>query len=169
MASEVAAVAIEPLAERHFRSLRAALDAVARERKYLAFMQAPSRAAAYAFYRHIVDKALCHFVALAGDEVVGWCDVLPTHGETRAHVGILGLGVVAAARGAGIGPRLMRTAIDCAWARGMTRIELTVRADNPRARALYERFGFVHEGVLRRAFRIGDAYVDSYAMALLRE
>jgi putative acetyltransferase len=169
VASEAAAVAIEPLAERHFRSLRAALDAVARERQYLAFTQAPPREAAYAFYRHIVDKSLCHFVALADGEVVGWCDVLPTHGETRAHVGILGLAVVASARGAGTGPRLMRAAIDCAWARGMTRIELTVRADNPRARALYERFGFAHEGVCRRAFRVGDDYVDSYAMALLRE
>src|SRR6188508_2427883 len=136
-AGDEARTAIEPLAERHFQGLRRALDVVAREKQYLSFTQAPAPEPAYTFYRYIVENRLCHFVAVAGDAVVGWCDVLPTHGETRAHVGTLGIGVVPAARGRGIGPRLLRTAIDSAWARGFTRIELTVRQDNPRACALY--------------------------------
>ena len=45
--------------------------------------------AAYAFYRDIVEHDLCHFVALVGDEVVGWCDVLPVRGEARAHACLL--------------------------------------------------------------------------------
>ncbi|HET7845803.1 MAG TPA: GNAT family N-acetyltransferase [Xanthomonadales bacterium] len=160
---------IEPLAERHFQSLRRALDVVAREKKYLAFAQAPAPQAAYDFYRYIVDNGHCHFVAVAGEEVVGWCDVLPTHGETRAHAAVLGIGVVPAWRGRGIGPVLMRTAIESAWSRGFTRIELTVRVDNPRAIALYERAGFVREGLHRGAFRVDGEYVDSHAMALRRE
>lgn len=52
--------------------------------------------------------------------------------------------------------------------RGLTRIELTVRADNLNAKALYERFGFIHEGLQRRASRVGGVCHDAPAMALLR-
>lgn len=43
-----------------------------------------------------------------------------------------------------------------------------MRADNPNAKALYERVGFVTEGLQRRAFCIDAEYYDAYAMALLR-
>jgi putative acetyltransferase len=62
----------------------------------------------------------------------------------------------------------MAAAIDKAWRQGLTRIELTVRADNPNARTLYERLGFQHEGVQRQAFRVDGQFIDSHAMALLR-
>jgi len=61
----------------------------------------------------------------------------------------------------------MRSAIEAAWATGLTRIELTVRADNGNARALYERLGFGIEGLQRRAFRVDGVYADGYTMALL--
>lgn len=51
----------------------------------------------------------------------------------------------------------------------MTRIELTVRADNLNAKALYERLEFQMEGVKRRSFRVDGPVRDAYAMALLRE
>ena len=35
---------------------------------------------------------------LAFGEVVGWCDILPTLGEARRHVGVLGIGVIPGAR-----------------------------------------------------------------------
>jgi putative acetyltransferase len=160
-------VLIEPLAKKHFEGLHQVLDSVAREKRFLAFEQAPPRKLAYAFYRHIVAGGNCHFVAVADGQVVGWCDVLPTRGETRAHVGTLGIGLVRSARHRGIGARLMDAAIDAAWACGFTRIELAVRADNANAKALYERFGFRDEGLQRRAFRVDGKYFDSHAMALL--
>ncbi|NCT96873.1 MAG: GNAT family N-acetyltransferase [Comamonadaceae bacterium] len=64
---------------------------------------------------------------------------------------------------------MLQAAIAAAWAKGLTRIELTVRADNPNARALYERMGFAHEGLQRGAFRVDGQSVDSHAMALLRD
>ena len=69
----------------------------------------------------------------------------------------------------GIGERLMRATIAKAWAKGLTRIELTARVDNLNAKALYERLGFKHEGIKKREFRVDGQYYDCYAMALLRE
>ena len=159
---------VVPTAEEHFAGLHRALDVVAREKRFLAFLQAPPIEESLAFYRRIVDNDLCQFVALEGAQVVGWCDVLPTHGESRAHIGILGIAVVPQARRKGLGARLLEATLAKAHSKGMTRIELTVRADNLNAKALYERFGFVVEGLQRQCFLVDGEYHDAYAMALLR-
>lgn len=161
-------ITILPTAEAHFDGLYRAIDTVAREQRYLAFTQAPPIEHSFAFLRNIVQNDLCQVVALRDGAVVGWCDVLPTFGEARAHVGTLGIGLVPNARHCGIGAKLMQAAISAAWAKGLSRIELTVRADNPNAKALYERFGFVNEGLHRRAFCIDGDFFDCFAMALLR-
>lgn len=161
-------LAIVPTAECHFEGLRLALDAVARERRYLAITAAPPREEALAFYRNIVANDLCQFVAVQDGIVIGWCDILPIRGEACTHIGVLGMGLVSHARHLGIGTRLLDATISKAWAKGLSRIALTVRADNANAKALYERFGFVSEGLLRRAFRIDGEFFDCYAMALLR-
>jgi putative acetyltransferase len=162
-------LSIAPVAEPHFEGLRAALDTVAREKKYLAFTQAPPRDAAFDFYRSVIAQGDCMQVALWDEQVVGWCDVLPVRGEARAHVGTLGIGLLPQFRRRGIGQLLLKAAIAGAWARGLTRIELSVRAKNASAKALYERLGFVTEGLMRRATCVDGHCEDSYAMALLRE
>jgi putative acetyltransferase len=100
--------------------------------------------------------------------VVGWCDILPTHGETRAHIGILGMGLVPSARRRGIGQTLMQATLAKAWAKDLSRIELTVRTDNLNAIALYDRMGFRTEGLNQRAFLVDGKFYDTYLMALLR-
>jgi RimJ/RimL family protein N-acetyltransferase len=47
------------------------------------------------------------------------------------------------------------------------RISLEVYAFNPRARRVYDKAGFVAEGVLRDALRYGDAWVDAIVMSVL--
>ena len=49
----------------------------------------------------------------------------------------------------------------------MSRLELTVRADNEPARRLYEQAGFTAEGIRRGSLRVDDKLVDELAMALL--
>lgn len=162
-------LSIEPLEERHFPGLREALDSVGREQRFLAFTEAPPPEQAMAFYASVRSNQWCLQVATVDGVVVGWCDVLPTHGQARAHVGSLGMGVVSSARGRGIGSALLRAAVEAAWASGLTRIELSVRCDNAKAKALYERHGFATEGLLRRAFKLDGKYFDAVAMTLLRE
>ena len=159
---------ISPTDESHFPGLHRAIDVVAREEKYLAFTQAPPLEQSVAFYRSLQNSGAPHFVALDGSEVVGWVDVSPCMGETRAHIGVLGIALLPSARHKGLGAQLMQAAIDRSWAAGLSRIELTVRDDNINARALYERFGFEVEGILRRGNLVAGQYNDVVAMALLR-
>jgi len=158
---------VVPLAEEHFRQLHAVADAVARERRFLAMTQAPPLPDAVAFYRSVLASGQCH-VALRAGEVVGWCDVLPVFGESRRHVGVLGIGLAKDSRGKGLGAALLAAAIDTAWSRGLTRIELTVREHNVNARRLYEKTGFVHEGVKQRSFLVNGQYFAAHVMALLK-
>ncbi|KPU88811.1 acetyltransferase [Variovorax paradoxus] len=158
---------ILPAEAHHYPSLHQTLDTVAREKKYLALTEAPPYDSTTDFYRHLRATHSPHFVAVENNQVIGWCDIAPTFGQTRAHAGTLGIAMHPQARGRGLGPQLLRAAIEAAWLRGLTRIELTVRDDNLPAKALYERFGFQHEGLQRQAMRVDGIYHDVHAMALL--
>lgn len=160
-------VSILPTAESHFPGLHRALDIVAREGRYLAFTEAPPWDASLGFYRDVIDNDLVQFVAVRDEVVLGCCDILPMLGQARAHVGRLGIWLVPEARGQGLGTRLLAAAIAKARAKGVTRVELTVRVDNLNAKALYERFGFVVEGLQRKSTRVNGEYADAWAMALL--
>ena len=109
-----------------------------------------------------------NLVAVIEGRVIG---LLGLHrGEARrAHVGDIGMAVHDAYAGRGAGTALMAAAIDLAdnWLQ-LKRLELGVYADNARAIALYERFGFEREGVQRAYAWRNGAYVDSIAMARLR-
>ena len=57
-----------------------------------------------------------------------------------------GIFVADTARGQGIGTKLLAAIRDEAHAQGLSQVRLDVINTNPRARALYERFGFVARG-----------------------
>jgi ribosomal protein S18 acetylase RimI-like enzyme len=59
---------------------------------------------------------------------------------------LVGMWVAPAARGQGVGERLVRAVLDDAAARGRARVLLDVAHENAPARALYERMGFVPTG-----------------------
>jgi RimJ/RimL family protein N-acetyltransferase len=50
---------------------------------------------------------------------------------------------------------------------GLHRVELEVLAWNPRARHVYEKVGFVHEGTRRQSLLWEGRWVDAHAMAML--
>ena len=160
---------IVPIAEEHIPGFRAAVDVVARERKYLAFLEAPPLEDVTRFVRDNIEHGSPQFVVLSAATVVGWCDVIPN--RTRviySHCGSLGIGLLPEFRGKGIGRQLMQRGIDAAFAFGLTRIELAVRERNANAIALYKSLGFEVEGLHRNAVCIGGQYENLYSMALLR-
>ena len=150
---------------RHIAAFREVLDGVAREGRYLAFLEAPPLARVRRFVLNGLGNGTAQFVALDDVQVVGWCDITPKTHEALRHSGVLGMGVVATHRGQGIGTRLLAATIDTAVGRGLRRIELTVRSDNAPAIELYRRFGFEFEGSCREYMHVGDQYYDALLMA----
>jgi putative acetyltransferase len=162
-------VRIVPIAVEHAASFGECLDAVAREKRYLAQVEAPPPERMLEFVRGSVATDASQFVALDAGRVVGWADVFPAWAPAIAHRGTLGMGVLERYRRQGLGSKLLEACIAKAWSKGLTRIELEVRSDNRAAIRLYERFGFVNEGVKQRAMRFDGAYFDAIGMGLLRE
>ncbi|MGK0721332.1 ribosomal protein S18-alanine N-acetyltransferase [Leucobacter sp. W1478] len=106
-------------------------------------------AADHRVYRALVDDA---------GVVVGYGGLLAvgTDGDIQT------IAVVPAARGGGLGRRLMEALLQAACERGVREVFLEVRADNPVARGLYESLGFEEIGVRPRYYQPGN--VDAIVM-----
>jgi RimJ/RimL family protein N-acetyltransferase len=167
MTSSPTTADIVPIAPDHIESFRRAVDIVAHVRKYLTLLEAFPLPQTRAFVLDLMEKGDPMFVALANGEVVGWCDIRRHPFPVHAHRGTLGIGIVPDYRGRGIGGRLIDQTLRQAFAAGFVRIEFNVRAENLRAMQLYEKFGFVREGVLRDAVFVDGKFHDSIAMALI--
>jgi ribosomal protein S18 acetylase RimI-like enzyme len=156
-----------PIEERFAESFHHCLDSVARERRYLALVQAPPVEAVTDFVRGNIVNGVPQFIAVtAGDEVVGWCDITSSAMEGFTHCGHVGMGVRGDYRGRGLGTTLLRAAIGMAHEKGLERIELEVFASNAPAIRLYEELGFMTEGVKKNARKIDGRYDDVVVMAL---
>ena len=146
-----------------------ALDRVAREQKYLAFLEAPPIHTTKNFVSQNINGQWPHVVALYQGKVIGWCDISSLDRPVFDHIGSLGIGVVEEFRGQGVGAALIKAALHQAKQKGLTRIELTVREKNSRAITLYEKMGFKHEGVHKNGIRVNGQYENHVFMALLFE
>ena len=160
-------VQIVPITPDHIESFHRALDIVARERRYLAFLEAPPLEATRGFILHMIEHGYPQLVALSAGEVIGWCDVTPKPRPIYAHSGVLGVGLVPPFRGQGLGKRLIAQALAAARSSGLQRVELTVRQNNANAIALYRQFGFEIEGEQRNAVFIDGTHENLILMGLL--
>ncbi|MCA6116119.1 GNAT family N-acetyltransferase [Bradyrhizobium sp. WSM 1738] len=162
-------VEIVPIAQEHIESFHRSLDFVARERRYLAFLEAPPFESTQAFVLDNIKHGYPQLVAVSSGEVIGWCDVLPNPRPIYAHVGVLGIALLPEFRRHGIGGRLIRQALDAARDFGLRRVELTVRENNTVAIELYKKYGFIIEGLQRNRILVDDGYENLILMGLLFE
>jgi ribosomal protein S18 acetylase RimI-like enzyme len=160
---------ILPIAVEHVSGFREALGSVARERTYLALIDAPPLEWAIDFVGNNIKKGYAQFIALEEGHVVGWCDIIPSARPGFGHSGSVGMGVLQGWRQQGLGKKLLEACIQKSIENGLTRIELEVYASNTNAIALYRRLGFVEEGLKRRARFLDGKYQDLLIMALLCE
>ncbi len=98
-----------------------------------------------------------HFlVAEEGGRVVGAAALIIADGRARVET----LGVTGRQQGRGIGSALLAALLAEAGRRGHREVFLTVRADNPRARRLYQAHGFEQVGSKADHFGEGIAALD---------
>ena len=158
---------LTPITDELIPDFRVAVDSVAREERYLAFVEAPPLEDCQAYVHDMRGRGFPQVAAIVDDRLVAWCDIAPVPRPVHAHCGTLGIGVIEGYRGRGLGTQLIAACLARAREIGLTRIELTVRERNTRARALYEKFGFVREGLHRNAVRIRGEYENVISMGLL--
>ena len=111
-----------------------------------------------------------YFVAVTEDgSVIGSVGLTVCSSPRARHVGCVGLCVHTSFQGQGVGTALMEAILDLTdnWLM-LERVELDVYADNLRAQRLYEKMGFVKEGLKRRAAIRKGKYIDAFLMARLR-
>jgi RimJ/RimL family protein N-acetyltransferase len=163
-------VEIVRIGPEHIVGFHRVLDQVARERRYLSFLEGPSIETSRAFVLEHIERRWPHYVAISWEgEVVGWCDVTPKTRPIYSHGGVLGMGILPEFRGQGVGAKLIRAALNASHAIGLHRVELTVREGNAAAIALYNKVGFVTEGVHRDAVRVDGDYENVVFMAIVFE
>ncbi|OGJ92476.1 MAG: hypothetical protein A2487_00665 [Candidatus Raymondbacteria bacterium RifOxyC12_full_50_8] len=149
------------------RSFGRAVASVCRERLYLATTTGFSLQQTEQFVKRIIKNQESQFYAIEHDEVIGWCDILPREQELLAHTGVLGMGIVEGFRHKGIGTELLNRTISHARERGLERIELEVFASNTAAIRLYEKTGFVKEGVKKKGKKLDNKFEDIVIMGLV--
>ncbi len=115
---------------------------------------------------YAVSPRSAMLVADDGTGIIGQLSIKPVS-ERRAllHIATLGMAVVSAWRGRGVGSALVTAGLEFARGAGYKRVELYVYARNTSAIRLYEKHGFVHEGTRRGYIREGDTYLDDFIMA----
>jgi len=81
----------------------------------------------------------------------------------------VGYWIASGAEGRGYVTRAVRLLLAFAFGpAGLHRVVLRCAVGNDRSRAVAERLGFVREGVLREAHRVGGRFLDQHLYALLR-
>jgi ribosomal-protein-alanine N-acetyltransferase len=101
-----------------------------------------------------------HYVVAAesDDEIVGYAGLAAAGGQGDVQT----IAVKADRQGRGIGAALLTALLEEARLRDCDAVFLEVRADNERARRLYERFGFSRVGVRKRYYQ--PSGVDAIVM-----
>jgi len=118
--------------------------------------------------RILTNPRAAQLVAELDRQVVGSIVIEPGRfGQKDRHCCHLGMWVVAAKRGLGIGTALMNTALAYAQQEGFEKLVVEVFSSNLAALNLYRKFGFTVEGRQKNLFVLpGIGYVDSILMAL---
>jgi RimJ/RimL family protein N-acetyltransferase len=150
--------------EKYFKSFHEALSIVAKERIYIEMIEAPPLEKVSSFQKSLISKDGPVYYAINNDQVVGWCDVFPEENPRQNHRGGLGMGLLPEFRGQGLGSKLLSSVLDHSKRFGLEKVELNVYTSNTAAVALYKKFGFEQEGLIKKYRKLDGQYFDCLAM-----
>ncbi|MGD0477556.1 MAG: GNAT family N-acetyltransferase [Nitrososphaerales archaeon] len=117
--------------------------------------------------RTLLDKAKGRWVSVAafhGNRLVGHCDIVGRASPDELHTGMLHILVAEGYRGAGLGEKMVRTALGQAPKLGIWVIELEVFATNAPAKRLYEKLGFKTVGIIPKKVLRDNKFIDMVRM-----
>ena len=158
----VDAVEIVDALPEHSKDIIKCMNAVMKEQVFLIGERYPYSSEMLAdMLRSGIFKA---YVAIIYGRVVGVVMLKPGTTKKTSHVAYLSIVVLKNYRGAGVGKRLMKAAIQWARRNGIRKLSLEVFASNERAIEFYKSCGFVEEARLKKHYSINDEYVDSVFM-----
>ncbi|GLI54866.1 alanine acetyltransferase [Propionigenium maris DSM 9537] len=145
------------------------LEKVSEETTYLTFdrEEAPDLEASQAMLKILSLGKNASFAAVEGEEIVGNITFRGRENRKRlAHVGEIGIVVAKSHWGRGIGKELIERVILHCRENSIEKIGLKVLDTNSRAVELYERLGFIREGVLIDEVKIEGKYYNYVVMGL---
>jgi RimJ/RimL family protein N-acetyltransferase len=149
------------------RALARLFSAVRREGRWLITAPDAVSEPSEAFWISEMIRAAEHLVlvAEADAEVVGNVLVSVDRGVATEHIGVLSITIADGWRDVGIGTEMVAAAQRWVRERGLRKLSLGVFPDNERAVAVYEKRGFVREGLRRQQYRTGGELRDEILMA----
>ena len=119
-------------------------------------------------FEELINKQVL-FVYEDETKKIGMCKLVPQQ-HRNAHILYLGgVGIVVSQSGKGYGLNMLKEIKEYARINNFLRIELSVATLNERAIQLYEKAGFVKEGILKKFtyLKKEDKYLDEVLMACL--
>lgn len=102
--------------------------------------------------------------AFDNEKLVGFISFSRGRANRVKHTAYIVMGVLSSHTGQGIGKLMLSSIEKLAIKQNVTRLELTVMTHNANAIRLYEKMGFVKEGVKKNAMLIDGNYFDEYYM-----
>lgn len=106
-------------------------------------------------------------VAEVDGEIIGYISAERGTPNRIGHTAYIVLGIRGGYRGNGIGKEFLKRLDTWALNSKITRLELTVMQSNIAAKSLYEKSGFVVEGVKKKSMFVDGKYEDECYMAKL--
>jgi L-phenylalanine/L-methionine N-acetyltransferase len=109
------------------------------------------------------------FIFFENDKDIGMFKLIPFLHRTSHSNYLGGLAINQAFFGQGYGSKMLKEIIELGKIRNLKRIELSTATFNDKAIKLYEKHGFVAEGVLRSYtyYEAEDRYIDEQVMSFL--
>lgn len=121
-------------------------------------------------YKELLSKNLLYIFSVQGQDVGMFKFITQQH--RNAHTAYLGgLAIHPSFAGKGYGAMMMKEIIELGKTLRIKRIELSTAVNNEKAITLYEKNGFVREGVLRKYTHMvsEDRFIDEVMMSYLYE
>ncbi|MBD5104415.1 MAG: GNAT family N-acetyltransferase [Ruminococcaceae bacterium] len=104
-------------------------------------------------------------IASENNKIIGYIRAERGKFNRIFHTAYIVIGILKAHSGKGIGTAFFENLDKWAEENGIVRLELTVECHNEAARHLYEKSGFLIEGIRARSMLVEGVFVDEYYMA----